>query len=91
MAAGRGILYTRPYDYHTVEIFWGIPGKVFNSWAEMAIVRSAFGYPATVNDGQTIFRNHQHDDVPGRVCPKDFIFAPALYDLRDPTRGQVPS
>ena len=55
-AAQRGILYTRPYDYNTIEIFWGIPDKVWDAWAEVAIVRSAFGYPA---DGQ-----RRPDDLP---------------------------
>jgi hypothetical protein len=86
-AAGQGILYSRPYDYHTVELFWGIPGKVADVWAEVAIIRSAFGYPATVNDGQTIMRNYRTTMFPpdGDV-PDDFV-APSLYDLRDPRKG----
>lgn len=86
-AAGQGVLYTRPYDYHTVEIFWGIPGKVADKWAEMAVIRSAFGYPDTVNDGQAIFHGYRTTMFPpdGDV-PDDFL-APPLYDLRNPRKG----
>ena len=87
-AARRGILYTRPYDYNTIEIFWGIPDKLWDQWAEVSIVRSAFGYPATVNDGQTIFRNYRATLFPGEV-PENFVFEP-IYDVRDPTTGGKP-
>lgn len=86
-AVGQGILYTRPYDYHTVEIFWAIPGQVADKWAEMAIVRSAFGYPDTVNDGQTIYRGYRTTMFPPDGDVPDDFTAPALYDLRNPQMG----
>lgn len=82
--AQRGTLYTRPYDYGTIEIFWGIPGRMSNDWSEVAIVRSIFGNPSTVNDGQTIYRGYRNTMFPpSGVVPDDFA-APALYDLRSP-------
>ena len=92
-AAQRGVLYTRAFDYNTVEIFWGIPGKVCDKWAEVAIVRSAFGYPETVNDGQTIFRHFQETLFPPATypngMPEGFTFEP-IYDVRDPATGGKP-
>jgi hypothetical protein len=38
----------------TIEITWGWPASIENVWTEVALVRSAFGRPSTVNDGQTI-------------------------------------
>ena len=38
----------------TIEITWGWPASIENVWHEVALVRSAFGRPSTVNDGQTI-------------------------------------
>jgi hypothetical protein len=37
-----------------VEITWGWPHAIVGVWKEMALVRSAFGRPSTVNDGQTV-------------------------------------
>ena len=92
-AAQRGVLYTRAFDYNTVEIFWGIPGKVFDKWAEMAIVRSAFGHPETVNDGQTIFREYQATLFPVETFPEgmpdNWTFEP-IYDVRNPATGGTP-
>ena len=55
---GTGIFYARPLDYGTVEITWGITLDLAK-WGEIAVVRSAFGMPLTVNDGQTLFRATQ--------------------------------
>ena len=38
----------------TMEITWGWPSSIENVWTDVALVRSAFGRPSTVNDGQTI-------------------------------------
>jgi hypothetical protein len=37
-----------------IEITWGWPTTIENVWTEVALVRSAFGRPSTVNDGQTV-------------------------------------
>lgn len=54
--SGRSILHVNPYDHATVKAEWGWPVAPNDSWREVALVRSAFGRPSTVNDGQTIFR-----------------------------------
>ena len=64
------------------------PDKVWDASAEVAIVRSAFGYPATVNDGQTIFRNYRTTLFPDDM-PDDFYFEP-IYDVRNPATGGKP-
>lgn len=51
---GTGIFYARPLNYASIELTWGITLDL-SKWNALAIVRSAFGYPTTVNDGQTIF------------------------------------
>lgn len=56
------------------EIAWGWPITVKEEWAEVALVRSGFGYPATVNDGQTVFRAGRPDfstpETPAVISPK---------------------
>jgi hypothetical protein len=37
-----------------IEIMWGWPAAIEDVWTDVALVRSAFGRPSTVNDGQTI-------------------------------------
>src|SRR6185436_12619482 len=51
-SAAKAILYTRPFDYHTVEILWGWP-IAHPNWQEVALVRSTFGHPSTPQDGMT--------------------------------------
>jgi hypothetical protein len=64
---GRGILYSSPINYDTIEIEWNIPPQLTISvdtehdagdilWSEVLIVRCGMGYPATVNDGQAVMR-----------------------------------
>lgn len=43
-------------DYTTVELSWGWPEK-YSTWTEVAIVRSGFGHPSTVNDGVVVYRS----------------------------------
>lgn len=38
----------------TIEITWGWPVSIQDVWTDVALVRSSFGRPSTVNDGQTI-------------------------------------
>ena len=84
---GTGIFYARPLDYGTVEITWGITLDLAK-WGEIAIVRSAFGMPITVNEGQTIFRATQTKLFPtGYTEKKDAdgkqpIESRKLYDPR---------
>lgn len=54
--SGSGVLHARPVDHSTVEIQWGWPLSPHDEWLEVSLVRSAFGRPSTVNDGQTVFR-----------------------------------
>ena len=42
-----------------VEITWGWPASLEDTWTEVALVRSAFGRPSTVNDGQTVMTAHR--------------------------------
>ena len=55
------------------EIGWGWPTSVKEEWYEVALVRSGFGYPATVNDGQTVFRAGRPDfstpETPAVISP----------------------
>lgn len=47
-------------SYDRIELIWGWPIR-FDGWDEMALVRSAFGHPSTVNDGMTIFFSTRAD------------------------------
>ena len=42
--------------YGAIDLSWGWP-EGYEDWTEVAIVRSGFGHPSTVNDGVTIFRS----------------------------------
>ena len=85
---GKGVLYTRPEDYHTIKIQWNIPMEVRDSWQEVSIVRSGFGYPSTVNDGQTIYRTLKSalypEGYPKNTAGEDVIPTQTVYDPRDP-------
>lgn len=39
-----------------IDVTWGWPASISDVWQEVALVRSAFGRPSTVNDGQTVMR-----------------------------------
>lgn len=47
-------------SYDRIELMWGWPIR-FSAWTEVALVRSAFGHPSTVNDGMTIFSSTRTD------------------------------
>lgn len=55
-ATNKAFLSLRPFDHETAEIGWGWPQGISSTWQEVALVRSGFGTPTTVNDGQTVFR-----------------------------------
>lgn len=42
--------------YGKIDVSWGWPDS-YSDWTEVAVVRSGFGHPSTVNDGVTIFRS----------------------------------
>lgn len=42
--------------YGSIDLSWGWP-EDYSDWTEVAIVRSGFGHPSTVNDGVTVFRS----------------------------------
>ena len=44
-------------DYGSAQISWGWPVGLAEKWTEVALVRSGFGDPITVNDGETLFRS----------------------------------
>ena len=50
-----------------IEITWGWPVTIENQWREVALVRSAFGRPSTVNDGQTVLLAPHSSFVQPRV------------------------
>ena len=95
LVPGKGVFYVRPYDYSTVEIQWNIPPEVLEVWDEVSIVRSAFGHPSTVNDGQTIFRQTKTELFPqGYQRDEDGkavgVATERVYDPRDPTKSSDP-
>ena len=91
--AGKGVLYSRPADYQTVELHWTVPAALRETWDEVSIVRSVFGAPSTVMDGVSIFRRLKDDLYPTGM-PVDVDGNPALvpiFDLQDPKlRGDKP-
>ena len=60
-ATNKAFLTLRAFDYETAEIGWGWPVNITEKWSEVALVRSGFGFPVTVNDGQTVFRAGKPD------------------------------
>lgn len=54
LVRNKGYLTIRPFDYFTAEIAWGWPTGFTEDWLEVALVRSGFGDPITVNDGETV-------------------------------------
>ena len=108
---GKGILYASPHPeapYDTVKLEWNFPvdlttkGKTdsvnntaLDPWLQVAIVRSAFGAPTTVNDGQTIFLATKSQLFPGGkyILDDDAIMTQDVYDPRQPSASdddQVP-
>ena len=66
-----GSLHKQPIG--VAEVGWGWPTTVKEEWEEVALIRSGFGYPATVNDGQTVFRAGRPDfstpETPAVITP----------------------
>jgi hypothetical protein len=64
-------------DTGVAEIGWGWPLSINESWLEVALVRSGFGFPLTPSDGQTVFRAKKTDFVgpDAELAP-----APIVYD-----------
>ena len=98
---GGGILYVKPYDYDTIQVEWNVPeqlvtgeGLTRDPWQEVVIVRSAFGNPSTVNDGQTIFRMTKDALWPTGDYSTDRdgkIITPDVFDPRVPEQsGEEP-
>jgi hypothetical protein len=83
---GKGILFTRVYDYETVQIQWGLPEKFTDNWYQAAIVRSAFGYPITVTDGQVVHRMTKSEVFPNGQPTGSITFAD-VYDMVGPPKG----
>lgn len=84
--AGNARLHVSPVNYTTMQIEWEWPpedGYVEN-WQEFSIVRSSFGLPITVNDGQTILRAHRNafEDSDGNLTISPVIFDPDLTSGR---------
>lgn len=44
-------------DYGSAQIAWGWPVGLEEKWSEVVLVRSGFGDPITVSDGETVFRS----------------------------------
>lgn len=91
--AAKGRLLARPIDYSTMKIEWGFPDAllkfddkqavVTDNWSEVAIVRSAFGCPSTVNDGQVIFRMDKASLYPkGYQFQDGKLLTPDVFDPR---------
>lgn len=94
---GKGVLYAHPWlgsknmvgnPYGVVEIEWNLPDELLRNdvWSEVCIVRSAFGNPSTVNDGQVIYR-----ETKATLFPKGYVFdnegnliTPNKYDPHTP-------
>lgn len=84
LVAGRATLFVRPFDHTTAQITWNWPDSLGQTWDEVALVRSAFGLPSTVNDGVTLFwspiekffsdRDNETTGLPIMVRP------PVMYD-----------
>lgn len=77
-AEDKAFLYSRAFDYTTAEIGWGWPTQIQETWLEVCLVRSGFGHPLTVNDGQVVFRAARADFTDD----DDAVNAPAplVYD-----------
>ena len=73
---GSGIFYARPLDYEQIEVTWGTVLDL-TKWSEFVIIRSAFGFPMTVNDGQVVMR-----------ATKDSLF-PIGYTLDSETQKPI--
>jgi hypothetical protein len=85
---GQGTLWARPYDHHTVEVQWGMGHDLRSHWVEMALVRSVYGAPSTVNDGVTLLRGGAKEIFPDGYYndpTTGMLFIPPVYDGIIPT------
>ena len=63
-------------DYGSAQLAWGWPTGLEEKWTEVALVRSGFGDPTTVTDGQTVFwstKDGYLDDEGKIVLPPPII------------------
>lgn len=60
--------------YDRIDVTWGWPTR-FDTWAEVALIRSGFGHPSTVNDGETLFRSTRaaYADVDSLGAPLSIV------------------
>jgi hypothetical protein len=90
---GKGILYTQPVGYDTVEIEWNIPEQLAISWetpstladitwSEVAIVRASMGYPSTVNDGQAVMRMTK-----AQLFPNGYVYDTTNHQIMTPNQA----
>jgi phage tail-like protein len=70
-------------SYTDVSLSWGWPTK-YSDWVEVAIVRSGFGRPSTVNDGVTIYRSTR-TAFPAVDVNDD----PMVVEIKDPPQNTV--
>lgn len=80
LVAGKGFLGVRAFDYTTAEVMWGWPINLKEEWLEVALVRSGFGDPTTVNDGQTLFHAVRADFVDTDGDGEVITPPPIVYD-----------
>lgn len=73
--------YAQAWDYNTIRIVWNasedLDNRVLNDVSanrtpKLAVTRSGFGHPTTLNDGQLIFNRNYTD-----VVKSDLIYDPA--------------
>jgi hypothetical protein len=76
LVRSKGYLTIRPFDYFTAEIAWGWPVGVTEAWLEVALVRSGFGDPVTVNDGETVLYGNRA----AFTADASLIPPPIVYD-----------
>lgn len=77
----KAILDVRPWDYSTVQVMWGWPAKVVDTWQEVSLVRSVMGRPSTPNDGVTVFRAKKGSPEAGLYTLDGEVYnAPVIYD-----------
>jgi phage tail-like protein len=77
----KGLLFVKAYNYETIEIMWNWPHAIEDTWVELALVRSAFGCPIEVTEGETVFRALRTDFPVTTVDGVDQLLPPPIvYD-----------
>lgn len=71
--ASNFTLVTQVTGYDTINISWGWP-KTYEGWEKLAVIKSGFGYPNTVNDGTVVlaYDRSEWDFVDG--SPVSIVF-----------------